>query len=307
MATYACACCKKDGATFQTDCDGRGYALDRFTASTQRGGSIAPLVAYVRRHPDEMLAVSTEAQATLITARDHQDQQRRAAEQALYRIRGICDEPWADWPVQRDDLAFPGDPEPPQTVETTGPYSLPEGDFPISWAIRSQKPAKMEYDSGAISADFAKPREEIVMSEHELPTWITHERVAQQPEPAYGPKWNYHAGQIAAYYRTLAWVQTKAVPPEVLSTARAFAGIEALSACEIAIHEFHRPRPHLADAQRLWRVDMVGSEDIQERRDDEQRRGITPQYTQALMAVFVAQLADGTYTTAGVLRDEDPE
>ncbi len=102
-------------------------------------------------------------------------------------------------------------------------------------------------------------------------------------------------------------MQTKAVPQEVLTTARAFAGIEALYAGEMAISEVYRARPLLADAQRLWRVDMVGSEAIQERRADEQRRGSAAQYTQALMAVFVAQFADGTYVTAEVLRDEGRE
>ncbi len=103
MATFSCAFCKRELATQQTDCDCRGYAIDRFIASAQNRESIAPMVAYLTAHPDEMVDVLTETRAVLIAARDEQDQKRRAAEHALDRIRRICDEPWADSPAPLSD------------------------------------------------------------------------------------------------------------------------------------------------------------------------------------------------------------
>jgi hypothetical protein len=100
------------------------------------------------------------------------------------------------------------------------------------------------------------------------------------------------------------------IPDEVITTARTYAGLgndADLYAVEIAMNEQHRTRPLLTNAQHLWRVDMPGSEIIHDRREEEYKSGAEPAYTLQLMSVFVVQLADGTYTTDGILQDEDPE
>ena len=104
MSTFSCAFCKRELAMPQTDCNWRCYAIDRFIASSQNGGRIGPMVAYLMTHPDDLVDVLTETKATLNTACDEQDRQRRATVHALECIRRICDELWTDGPMPLSDV-----------------------------------------------------------------------------------------------------------------------------------------------------------------------------------------------------------
>jgi hypothetical protein len=102
---------------------------------------------------------------------------------------------------------------------------------------------------------------------------------------------------------------TPTIPLEVLAVARSFADLDAsttLHAAEIELGHVHHARPHLAHARHLWRVDLPDHDELQARRDSEYQTGTEPMYTHALMAVFVVQLADGTYAADGAIYDDEP-